>query len=188
MGERGFHVPVLLERCLGLLAPALARPEAVHLDATVGLGGHAEAVLSAHPDVTLIGLDRDPRALALSGERLARFADRTRLVHAVFDELSEVLTDLEIDGLDGALFDLGVSSLQLDEAARGFAYAQDAPLDMRMDQTGGTTAAEVLNTYSHADPAAVRGGEVRTAHRSIHRARAGEVGLHLHGTPGRPGA
>ena len=152
MGERELHVPVLLERCLELLAPALARPGAVHLDATLGLGGHAEAVLSAHPDARLIGLDRDPQALALAAQRLARFAGRTRLVHAVYDELAAVLDG---ESLDGALFDLGVSSLQLDDAARGFAYAKDAPLDMRMDQTRGATAAEVLNTYSAADLARI---------------------------------
>jgi 16S rRNA (cytosine1402-N4)-methyltransferase len=155
MGERELHVPVLLERCLELLAPALARPGAVHLDATLGLGGHAEAVLSAHPDARLIGLDRDPRALALAGERLARFAGRARLVHAVYDELAAILDEEDDGALDGALFDLGVSSLQLDDASRGFAYARDAPLDMRMDQTRGTTAAEVVNTYSHGDLARV---------------------------------
>jgi 16S rRNA (cytosine1402-N4)-methyltransferase len=162
MGERELHVPVLLERCLELLAPALIRPQpengqpdpatALHLDATVGLGGHAEAVLAALPAVRLLGLDRDPQALALAGQRLARFGDRVRLVHAVYDELAEVLDG---EGLDGALFDLGVSSLQLDDRGRGFAYAHDAPLDMRMDQTRGPTAAEVLNTYSAADLARV---------------------------------
>ncbi len=152
MGERELHVPVLLERCLELLAPALARPGAVHLDATLGLGGHAEAVLSAHPEARLIGLDRDPQALALAAQRLARFVGRTRLVHAVYDELASVLDGEE---LDGTLFDLGVSSLQLDDATRGFAYAKDAPLDMRMDQTRGVTAAEVLNTYSAADLARI---------------------------------
>ncbi|GAA0735035.1 16S rRNA (cytosine(1402)-N(4))-methyltransferase RsmH [Dactylosporangium roseum] len=148
MGERGIHVPVLLERCLELLSPALARPGALYLDATLGLGGHAEAVLRAHPRVRLLGLDRDPRALGLAGQRLAPFADRIRLVHAVYDELPEVLGG---ERIDGGLFDLGVSSMQLDDAARGFAYAQDAPLDMRMDQTRGITAAEVVNTYSHGD-------------------------------------
>ena len=127
MGERGIHVPVLLGRCLELLAPALARPGAVHVDATLGLGGHAEAVLSAHPQLTLVGLDRDPQALRLAGERLARFAGRTHLVHAVFDELPGVLDRLGLARVHGLLFDLGVSSLQLDEPARGFAYAQDAP-------------------------------------------------------------
>jgi 16S rRNA (cytosine1402-N4)-methyltransferase len=155
MGQRERHVPVLLERCLELLTPALTRPGAVHLDATLGLGGHAEAVLEAFPEARLIGLDRDPQALALAGERLARFAGRTSLVHAVYDELAEVLADEGDGGIDGALFDLGVSSMQLDEAARGFSYAQDAPLDMRMDQTRGATAAEVLNTYSAGDLARV---------------------------------
>ncbi len=155
MGERDIHVPVLLERCLELLAPALDRPGALHLDATLGLGGHAEAVLLAHPQVRLLGLDRDTQALRLAGERLAPFADRTRLVHAVYDELEDVLDGEGLSGIDGALFDLGVSSMQLDDAGRGFAYAQDAPLDMRMDQTRGVTAAEVVNTYSHGDLARV---------------------------------
>jgi len=152
MGERDVHVPVLLERCLELLTPALTRPGALYLDATLGLGGHAEAVLTAHPQARLLGLDRDPQALRLAGERLAPFADRIRLVHAVYDELPEVLDG---ERIDAGLFDLGVSSMQLDEAERGFAYAQDAPLDMRMDQTSGTTAAEVLNTYSHGELARV---------------------------------
>jgi 16S rRNA (cytosine1402-N4)-methyltransferase len=151
MEPRGKHVPVLLERCLELLAPALDRPAAVHVDATLGLGGHAEAVLKAHPRLVLIGLDRDPEALAHTEKRLAPFRDRTHLVHAVYDELPRVLAQLGQDKVDGILFDLGVSSLQLDEADRGFAYAQDAPLDMRMDQTQGITAAEVVNSYSAAD-------------------------------------
>lgn len=155
MGERDIHVPVLLERCLELLAPALDRPGALHLDATLGLGGHAEAVLLAHPGVRLLGLDRDTQALRLAGQRLAPFADRTHLVHAVYDELEDVLDGEGLSGIDGALFDLGVSSMQLDDAGRGFAYAQDAPLDMRMDQTRGVTAAEVVNTYSHGDLARV---------------------------------
>lgn len=155
MEPRGKHVPVLLERCLELLAPALDRPAdaapRVHVDATLGLGGHAEAVLRAHPQIVLIGLDRDPEALAHAGKRLASYEDRTHLVHAVYDELPRVLAQLGFDKVDGILFDLGVSSLQLDEADRGFAYAQDAPLDMRMDQTTGITAADVVNGYSAAD-------------------------------------
>lgn len=147
----GTHVPVQLERCLELLAPALARPGAVHLDATVGLGGHAEAVLAAHPQVTVVGLDRDEAALAAAAKRLARFADRVHLVHAVYDELPAVLAGLGLTSLDGALFDLGVSSLQLDEVTRGFSYARDAPLDMRMDRSRGITASEVVNAYSVAD-------------------------------------
>jgi 16S rRNA (cytosine1402-N4)-methyltransferase len=154
------HVPVLLERCLELLEPALSaaadtgRP-AVYLDATLGLGGHAEAVLRAHPRVVLVGLDRDPNALRLAGERLAPFADRIHLVHAVYDQLAEALDELGLATIDGALFDLGVSSMQLDEAERGFAYAQDAPLDMRMDPTRGPTAADVVNGYPHGDLARV---------------------------------
>ncbi|GLY01883.1 MULTISPECIES: 16S rRNA (cytosine(1402)-N(4))-methyltransferase RsmH [Actinoplanes] len=148
MGEpRGTHVPVLLERCLELLAPALGRPGAVHVDFTLGLGGHAEAVLERFPDVVLIGLDRDTEALAHARHRLSRFADRTHLVHAIYHELPRVLDELGIPAIDSGLFDLGVSSLQLDEADRGFAYAQDAPLDMRMDQSRGATAEEVVNGY-----------------------------------------
>jgi 16S rRNA (cytosine1402-N4)-methyltransferase len=152
MGElRGTHVPVLLERCLELLAPALALPEAVHVDFTLGLGGHAEAVLERHAGVTLVGLDRDTEALAHSRQRLARFGDRVHLVHAVYDELPRVLAELGLVRYHSGLFDLGVSSLQLDEADRGFAYAQDAPLDMRMDQSSGVTAEEVVNSYAPGD-------------------------------------
>ncbi|HEY3010148.1 MAG TPA: 16S rRNA (cytosine(1402)-N(4))-methyltransferase RsmH [Micromonosporaceae bacterium] len=157
---RGTHVPVLLGRCLELLAPALDAParsgrDAVYLDATLGLGGHAEAVLAAHPRLVLVGLDRDPEALARARDRLSAYAERTHLVHTVFDELPDVLDRLDLDHLDGALFDLGVSSLQLDAADRGFAYAQDAPLDMRMDQTTGVTAEEVVNGFSVAELARV---------------------------------
>jgi len=141
------HVPVLLDRVLALLAPALADRPAVVVDATLGLGGHAEALLAAHPQLTLVGLDRDRTALARSGERLARFAGRTHLIHAIYDLMPEVLERLGVPGVDGVLFDLGVSSMQLDVAERGFAYARDAPLDMRMDPDGALTAAEVVNTY-----------------------------------------
>jgi 16S rRNA (cytosine1402-N4)-methyltransferase len=140
------HVPVLLERCVGLLAPALTGPDSVVVDCTLGMGGHAEALLR-QTGARLIGLDRDPEALRRSGERLAPYAGRTTLVHAVYDALPQVLADLGLDRVQGVLFDLGVSSLQLDEAGRGFAYAQDAPLDMRMDPTQGRTAAEIVNTY-----------------------------------------
>jgi 16S rRNA (cytosine1402-N4)-methyltransferase len=141
------HVPVLLDRVVGLLAPALAEPGSVVVDCTLGLGGHAEGLLAAVPQARLIGLDRDPEALRRSAARLAPHAERTTLVHAVYDELPRVLADLGLDRVQGVLFDLGVSSLQLDEAARGFAYAQDAPLDMRMDPTTGRTAADVVNEY-----------------------------------------
>ncbi len=142
------HVPVLLERCLGLLAPALDRPGATVVDATLGLGGHSEALLRRFPDVRLVGVDRDEDALERSGRRLAPYAERTLLVHAVYDELPEVLAEAGCPRIDGILFDLGVSSMQLDEAARGFAYSQDAPLDMRMDPSRGMTAADILNTYA----------------------------------------
>ncbi|WP_329130848.1 16S rRNA (cytosine(1402)-N(4))-methyltransferase RsmH [Streptomyces sp. NBC_01476] len=141
------HVPVMLRRCLDMLAPALAEPGAVVVDATLGLGGHSEALLGTFPSARLIAIDRDPEALKLSAERLAPFGERATLVHAVYDELPEVLQSLEVPRVQGVLFDLGVSSMQLDEAGRGFAYAQDAPLDMRMDQSTGISAAEVLNTY-----------------------------------------
>jgi 16S rRNA (cytosine1402-N4)-methyltransferase len=145
---RDRHVPVLRDRCVALLAPALAGPGAVVVDGTLGMGGHSEALLTACPDAVLVGIDRDPQALALAGRRLEPFGDRVRLVHAVYDELPDVLADLGIDAVQGVLLDLGVSSLQLDEVARGFAYSVDAPLDMRMDSTTGPTAAEVINTFS----------------------------------------
>ncbi|MFJ6795753.1 16S rRNA (cytosine(1402)-N(4))-methyltransferase RsmH [Streptomyces sp. NPDC091268] len=138
----------MLQRCLDLLAPALERPGAVVVDCTLGLGGHSEALLTRFPEAHLIGLDRDKEALRLSGERLARFGERATLVHAIYADLADVLDGLRIPTVQGILFDLGVSSMQLDEADRGFAYAQDAPLDMRMDQTTGISAAEVLNTYA----------------------------------------
>jgi 16S rRNA (cytosine1402-N4)-methyltransferase len=141
------HVPVLLDRVVALLAPALVDRPAVAVDATLGLGGHAEALLAAHPQLTLVGLDRDPVALARSRDRLAAYASRVHLVHAVYDRMPEVLDELGLDGVDGVLFDLGVSSMQLDVPERGFAYAHDAPLDMRMDQDAGLTAGEVVNTY-----------------------------------------
>ncbi|MFE1290163.1 16S rRNA (cytosine(1402)-N(4))-methyltransferase RsmH [Streptomyces sp. NPDC058751] len=144
---RSRHVPVMLQRCLDMLAPALTEPGAVVVDCTLGLGGHSEALLTRFPGVRLVALDRDKEALRLSGERLAPYAGRADLVHAVYDELPDVLDRLGTPRVQGVLFDLGVSSMQLDEADRGFAYAQDAPLDMRMDQTTGMSAAEVLNTY-----------------------------------------
>jgi 16S rRNA (cytosine1402-N4)-methyltransferase len=152
-GTRGAaHVPVLLERCVGLLAPAFlaavtAGRDPVHLDPTVGLGGHAEPLLAAHPTLRLVGLDRDPQALAYARRRLSRYGSRVRLEQAVFDQLAEVLAGLDQPRVDGVLFDLGVSSPQLDNPARGFAYARDAPLDMRMDPGQAMTAETVVNTY-----------------------------------------
>ena len=145
------HVPVLLDRVVALLAPALGRDGAVLVDATLGLGGHSEAVLSRLEMVRVIGIDRDPEALALAGQRLAPYGERFTGVHAVYDELPDVLDSLGLASVDAVLFDLGVSSMQLDVRERGFAYATDAPLDMRMDGTEGITAADVLNTYDAQD-------------------------------------
>jgi len=145
------HQPVLRDRVVELLAPALTQPGAVCVDGTLGMGGHAEAVLDACPQARVVGIDRDYEALDLAQERLAPYADRLTLVHAVYDEFASVVQDLGLRTVDAALFDLGVSSLQLDEEDRGFAYRVDAPLDMRMDQSSGTTAADVLNTYEVDD-------------------------------------
>jgi len=146
------HVPVLLDRVLELLAPALQQTGTVMVDATVGLGGHSESVLENCPLARVVGIDRDQEALSLAGERLAQFGGRFTAVHAVYDELPQILADLGLSSVSAVLLDLGVSSLQLDEEERGFAYRHDAPLDMRMDQTSGQpTAADVLNTYDQAD-------------------------------------
>ena len=149
------HAPVLLERCIEVLSPAIAGKPAVLVDGTLGLGGHSEAFLERFPQLTLIGIDRDTNALRLAGERLARFADRIHLVHAVYDEIADVVAELGFAGVDAILLDLGVSSMQLDEADRGFAYSYDAPLDMRMDTSRGITAAEVVNEYSEGDLARI---------------------------------
>ncbi|GAA1301251.1 16S rRNA (cytosine(1402)-N(4))-methyltransferase RsmH [Pseudonocardia xinjiangensis] len=141
------HVPVALPRVAELLRPALADRPAVMVDATLGLGGHAAALLAEHPQLTLVGLDRDPEALALAGRRLIAHGDRVHLVHAVYDRIADVLAELGLPRVDGVLFDLGVSSLQLDADERGFSYARDADLDMRMDPTVGPTAADILNSY-----------------------------------------
>ena len=138
------HEPVLLERCVALLSPPLRVEDAVYVDATIGMGGHAEAVLRANPSARLIGLDRDADAIAIARGRLAPFGERVTLVHAVYDELADVLDTLEVAEIDAALFDLGVSSLQLDRPERGFSYMHDAPLDMRMDAARGRTAADLV--------------------------------------------
>lgn len=145
------HTPVLLDRCVELLAPALQRDGAVFVDATEGMGGHSEALLERFPQAHLIGLDRDTDALRIAGERLARFGDRVTLIHTVYDGIADAVRSTGRTHVDGILFDLGVSSLQLDEAERGFAYSQDAPLDMRMDQTAETTAADIVATYGEGD-------------------------------------
>ena len=146
------HVPVALDRCIALLAPAIEKSisqskSAVIIDATLGLAGHTRALLERYPELTVIGLDRDLAAIAIAQERVKEFGSRAIIVHAVYDTLEAVLEDLQIQAVDGILFDLGVSSMQLDEADRGFAYSHDAPLDMRMDQSQGLSAFDVLMTY-----------------------------------------
>ncbi|GAA1771121.1 16S rRNA (cytosine(1402)-N(4))-methyltransferase RsmH [Agromyces humatus] len=138
------HTPVMLERTLELLAPALDADGAVLVDATLGMGGHAAAILERFPNLTVIGLDRDTDALAIARERLAKFGERARFVHTVYDGIAAAVRSEGFREVQGVLFDLGVSSLQLDRAERGFAYSKDAPLDMRMDSTSGRTAADVI--------------------------------------------
>lgn len=145
------HVPVLLQRCVDLLAPALTEPSSVLVDGTLGMGGHTEAVLEQCPNARVIGIDRDLAALALAGERLARFGDRFTPVHATYDEIDDVVATHAGGAVQGVLLDLGVSSLQLDDAERGFSYARPAPLDMRMDTSTGETAAELLAEASEAE-------------------------------------
>ncbi len=149
------HAPVMLERCLEVLGEVLEGKAAVMVDGTLGLGGHSEAFLERFPLLTLIGIDRDTNALALAGERLAKYSERIHLVHAVYEEIFDVVQDLGFTEVDAILLDLGVSSMQLDEADRGFAYSYDAPLDMRMDTSRGITAQEVVNTYAEKDLARI---------------------------------
>ncbi len=169
------HVPVLLEETLGFLAPE-RRPGGLFVDATVGLGGHAEALLRRAPEARLLGLDRDSQALELAARRLEPFGDRVRLEHAVFDQLEEVLAGLGIDRVAGVLADLGVSSLQLDLPERGFSFRRDGPLDMRMG-IADLTAADLVNQSSEAELERIfrEYGEERHARRiarAIARARA----------------
>ena len=166
--DRAQHVPVLAGRVTALLAPALAGPGAVLVDATLGRAGHARALLEACPGLLLIGVDADLAPIEAARELLAPYADRVTLVHARYDEIPAIVA--EIPGptqIMGLLFDLGVSSPQLDDPARGFAYAQDAPLDMRMDLTKDRTAADIVNGYPAAELARVLRdyGEERFARR-----------------------
>ena len=159
------HVPVMRDRMAELLAPAVERfgADAVLIDGTLGAGGHTEHFLTVFPDARVIGVDRDPNALAQASERLAPFGERFTPVQMRFDAVGDAIANNDgpvfdtarEHGIAGALFDLGVSSMQLDQEERGFSYRGDAPLDMRMDPTTGITAAEVLNTYSHGDLARV---------------------------------
>ena len=139
------HIPVLLDECMNMMSPALTDDGAVLVDCTLGMGGHSEAALKRFPNIHLIGIDRDPQAISLASERLAPFADRFTAVHTTYDHVDEVVATYAPAGkADAILMDLGVSSLQLDEAERGFSYSADAPLDMRMDPTTGQSAAELL--------------------------------------------
>lgn len=150
------HIPVALTRCVDLLTPAIVNKSKPYLiDATLGLGGHAKAFLTAFPNLQLIGVDRDSKALEIATATLSQFSDRTHLFHNTYDQIDSILNQLGITAVDAILFDLGVSSMQLDQADRGFSYSQDAPLDMRMDQKAKLTAEVVLNTYNHGELAKI---------------------------------
>ncbi|WP_328858219.1 16S rRNA (cytosine(1402)-N(4))-methyltransferase RsmH [Williamsia herbipolensis] len=158
-GEHG-HIPVMADRMIDLIAPALTHtaPDgtgATFVDATLGAGGHSELVAQRFPGVAIIAIDRDGNAVSSASERLAPFADRVTIVRRRYDEIADVLTDSGRTRYDAALFDLGVSSMQLDQHDRGFAYSVDAPLDMRMNDNDTLTAADILNTYSHGEIARV---------------------------------
>jgi 16S rRNA (cytosine1402-N4)-methyltransferase len=144
------HIPVALDQCVDLLSPALVNKSKPYLiDATLGLAGHAKVMLERFPNLHLIGIDRDQSAIKLAQANLAQYADRITIVNTTFDQIDLALSTASVTQVDGILFDLGVSSMQLDQAERGFSYSQSAPLDMRMDQSASLTAAVVLNTYSH---------------------------------------
>ena len=143
------HISVMRDTCIDLLTPAINKSETpVVVDATLGLGGHSEALLESNPNLVLIGIDRDLDAIVKAKNRLAKFENRVKLNHAIFDEITDVVNSFGFEQVDGILFDLGVSSMQLDQSDRGFSYSQDAPLDMRMDRSTGITASEIVNTYA----------------------------------------
>ena len=143
------HISVMRDTCVDLLTPAINKSETpVVVDATLGLGGHSEALLESNPNLVLIGIDRDLDAIVKAKNRLSKFENRTKLNHAIFDEITDVVNSFGFEQVDGILFDLGVSSMQLDQSDRGFSYSQDAPLDMRMDRSTGITASEIINTYA----------------------------------------
>jgi len=145
------HIPVLLDECLDVLSASLTGDNPLVIDGTLGLGGHTAEILTRFPDATVVGIDRDSTALRLARTRLESFGDRFIGVHTTYDHMDTALREAHREKADGILLDLGISSMQIDEADRGFAYAMDAPLDMRMDQTVGITAAEVLRTYDEFD-------------------------------------
>lgn len=152
MSAADLHIPVLVDTCMELLAPALHGP-AILFDATLGMGGHTEAALQRFPELTVVGIDRDPAAIRLASERLASFRDRFRAEHAEYDSMDDIAK--KHGRPNGILMDLGVSSLQLDDASRGFAYSQDAPLDMRMDTSQGRTAADLIAQSTHGELARI---------------------------------
>lgn len=164
------HEPVMLHRITQLLEPALTAG-GVAVDATLGLGGHTEALLTAAPELTVVGIDRDPQALELAARRLSRFGSRFVAWHAVFDDIEPALAAADTDSAVAVLFDLGVSSLQLDSDERGFAYSRETSLDMRMDSGSQVTAEDVVNEYSTEELARVfsQYGEERFAHRIARR-------------------
>ena len=146
------HTSVMLDRCITLLAPAIEKSSSpVVVDATLGLGGHSYALLEKFPQLRIVGLDRDQSAISKAQDRLNTFHNRVTIIHAIYDEMPSVLDKLGLTFVDGILFDLGVSSLQLDQSERGFSYSHSAPLDMRMDQSQGMTAQDVLDSYSRND-------------------------------------
>ena len=137
------------DTCIDLLTPAINKSDIpVVVDATLGLGGHSQALLESNPNLVLIGIDRDLDAIVKAKNRLAKFENRAMVSHAIFDEITDVVNSFGFEKVDGILFDLGVSSMQLDQSDRGFSYSQDAPLDMRMDRSTGITASEIVNTYA----------------------------------------
>ena len=143
------HVSVMRDECIELLSPAIsAHANPVVIDATLGLGGHTEALLNKFPQLVVIGIDRDSQAIEIATERLSRFGQRFISHHSIFDCISDVAKEHGYSHVQGILFDLGVSSLQLDNGDRGFSYAHDASLDMRMDKSQAKTAADIVNTYS----------------------------------------
>jgi 16S rRNA (cytosine1402-N4)-methyltransferase len=167
MGKASGHVPVMLDQVAALLGPALAADGAVLLDVTLGRAGHTRALLAAYPGLMVIGVDADLTAIEESRAALGADAGRVTLVHSFYDEIPAIVAAAGLDSVQGVLFDLGVSSPQLDDRERGFAYSYDAPLDMRMDQSAELTAEEIVNRYPAAELARVLRdyGEERFARR-----------------------
>lgn len=166
--NNALHTPVLVSTCLNILTPALSAPESVLIDCTLGMGGHSEAFLRNFPNVTVVGIDRDPQAIELASERLAEFGSRFQPVRATYDAVGDIAAQYGNGGtVQAILMDLGLSSLQIDRSERGFSYSQDAPLDMRMDNTHGVSASDFLAQASQQEIARVlrEYGEERYARR-----------------------